>query len=885
MASVSRYLRAHAESHAPPLGKGCPPLSGSRRPLLGWRSMDEGATNVTLREAVTGTVASLRRRGVRVVSTKVRLAPVLEELGVRRPRTLEDTLSLHHGPARWTTVDAHAANEHGETSREATVGVLGRFEIEGELGRGGMGRILEARDPELRRQVAVKVLLDPDEMEPEHLARFVAEAQLTSQLQHPNIVPVHEIGVTEEGELFFVMKRVTGRSLGDVLRDVAAGTETEWTRRRLLNAFVQIGQALAYAHDRGVLHRDLKPDNVMLGSFGEVLVMDWGLARVVGDAPERITKETIDRVAISRTLDGAVIGTAGYMSPEQAQGLIAHLDGRSDVFSLGAMLYELLTGSRPYEGEDVLTVLLATLQGPPEDPRLRAPERNIPEELAEIALKAMARSPADRYPTASALVRAVEDHLEGARRAAEAGQRVGLAEAMWSNYERLHVEETELQAREKALAAAVKPWAPLEDPGKRELMEVRDRLEELGPERATKFGKAVAAAEQALSHAPDFPDAKDFLARAYWSRFEAAERARDVGEQAYYADRVREYDRGVYLPKLEGIGALTLATDPPGAEVWCERYEQKGLVWPLVEKRLLGRTPIEGLPMEMGSYLLTIVSPGKRDTKYPAYITRGKHWHSGDAPIPLFTDEEIGEGFVYVPAGEFLAGGECVVTPLEGFSLGRTPVSVREYVAFLNALHASDPELAWLHAPKKEEDMAGSSQRYWREPGPGGWTFPLVDVDGDEWLARYPVLGITWDDAVAYARWSGADLPGEQMWEKAARGADARIFPWGTSFDPTLCLMEDSLERQVGPLEIGARPQDRSPYGALDMAGGVRDWCRETRFNGEPGRRPVRGGAWCAAERVCQLTNRFGYEPSIARSYMGLRLARTDNNHTRGDDR
>jgi hypothetical protein len=367
----------------------------------------------------------------------------------------------------------------------------------------------------------------------------------------------------------------------------------------------------------------------------------------------------------------------------------------------------------------VLDILLATLSGEVAHPQQVAPDRDVPDEIAEVALKALAAKPSERFPTALALVEAVEAFLEGARRRAEAGVRVDRAESMWTEYEQYHHEETALRDRERELVAEVKPWAPLDDPGKQELLSVRERLEEIGPERATKFGKAVAAAEQALSHAPEHPEARDFLARAYWSRFEAAERARDVGEQTYYTDRVREYDRGFYLPQLKGTGALTLATDPPGAEVWCERYEQKGLVWPLVEKRLLGRTPIEKLPLEMGSYLLTLVSPGKRDTKYPVYITRGKHWHSGDEPVPLFTDEEIGEGFVYVPGGEFLSGGSpggdppTSVTEQDGFLIARFPTSVGDYCRFINQVAMQDWSEGVRLLPRKEEGLNELGRPYW----------------------------------------------------------------------------------------------------------------------------------------------------------------------------
>ncbi len=219
---------------------------------------------------------------------------------------------------------------------------LGRFRVVGELGRGGMGQVLEGRDPDIRRSVAIKVVFDQASSSQAQLARFVAEAQITGQLQHPNIVPVHEVGLSDEGLLYFVMKKVGGRTLRQVISDLArpdGGQQGDWTDGRLLHAFVQVCHAVAYAHDRGVLHRDLKPDNIMLGPYGEVLLMDWGVARLIGEAGEAVRRDAVERVATTQTLDGATIGTPGYMSPEQAEGRLDELDGRSDVWSLGAILW------------------------------------------------------------------------------------------------------------------------------------------------------------------------------------------------------------------------------------------------------------------------------------------------------------------------------------------------------------------------------------------------------------------------------------------------------------------------------------------------------------------------------------------------------------------
>ena len=294
-------------------------------------------------------------------------------------------------------------------------GNLGRFTLQREIGKGGMGRVIEARDTELLRSVAIKLLLDPGEVDPVRVQRFVTEAQLTAQLDHPNIVPVHEMGVTTDGQLYFVMKKIEGASLRQLFHLVKTGGPEAaggFNAFRLMMAYVFVCNAVGYAHDRGVLHRDLKPDNIMLGPFGQLQVMDWGIARVWGDTAEATTVETIENVATVRTLDGAVIGTPGYMSPEQAQGDMAALDGRSDIWSLGAILYEGLTLQAPYVGDNVYSLLLQTVQGPPPDPRERAPEQDIDDEIAEIVMKSLATNPDDRFDNAVEMAVAIGTYLE-----------------------------------------------------------------------------------------------------------------------------------------------------------------------------------------------------------------------------------------------------------------------------------------------------------------------------------------------------------------------------------------------------------------------------------------------------------------------------------------
>ena len=781
----------------------------------------------------------------------------------------------------------HAAPREG--TEEPVEGRLGRFQLSHTLGAGGMGRVLLARDPDLCRSVAVKVVLDPHRITAQQLGRFVAEARITSQLEHPNIVPVYEMGVAEDGQVYFAMKRVEGRSLRQVVDAIATGdpeTTRHWTRHRLLTTFVQICNAVAYAHDRRVIHRDLKPDNVMVGAFGEVLVMDWGVARVLDGKPEEVVQTTVDGAAVNQTIDGSTIGTPGYMSPEQAGGDLDRLDPRSDVWCLGAILHELLTFKRAVEGDSALALLYASARKPAPDPRLRAPDANVPDEIAEVAVRAMARDPDERWQTASELAVAVEEYLAGSARRAAAERHLLEADAAWQSWQELGAEVRQLEAIVDEAHGAIDPWAGRAD--KAGLHEALDRLERIARERVDSFEDLVSACEKALSQDPENSGAHQRLARAHYARFERAEADGDEEAQGHHRRRVLRYDKGRFAQRLLGTGALTLHTDPPGATVTCERYVREGLIWPLVERQVLGTTPLEAVPLPRGSYRLVLSSPGKRDTVYPVHITRGRHWEATE-PVPLFTDEQIGADWIYVPAGPCVLGGDPVVPDapprheehVPGFFIARLPFSMGQYCDFLDGLAAREPGDAWCRVPREESGLKDVRGQYWERPAPGGrFVVPKVDRDGDRWLPAWPVFAVSWLDAVAAGEWCTealgvrVTLPALTWWEKASRGVDGRPLPWGDRFDPTLCKMRDSRPGRPTPEPVGTFADDRSPYGVQDTVGSIREWCRDAEFDGDPERRTVRGGGWDSAARDCRSVFRFGYLPSSAGALDGFRLAR-----------
>jgi eukaryotic-like serine/threonine-protein kinase len=279
-----------------------------------------------------------------------------------------------------------------------------RLRIEARAASGGMGAIDIAVDGALDRRIAIKTLhphLRPSEGA---VRMFLREARLTGLLDHPHIVPVYDIGERDTDHLYFAMKLVEGQTLGDIIRALPRGPLDTATLYGLLDIVTKVCDALAFAHSRGVIHCDIKPANVMVGEFGQVFLMDWGIARLVAaeGAPSSAPGPFIRPVAASLT-DNSVIGTPCYMSPEQARGDRVKLDARSDVFLVGSLLYELVTRRPPYASADRAETLSLAASGSFPAPRKIAKDGAVPVELERMILRAMSTSPADRYPTVAAL--------------------------------------------------------------------------------------------------------------------------------------------------------------------------------------------------------------------------------------------------------------------------------------------------------------------------------------------------------------------------------------------------------------------------------------------------------------------------------------------------
>ncbi len=286
-----------------------------------------------------------------------------------------------------------------------------RYRLAAEIGRGGMGEVMSARDEQIGRDVAVKRMRASNPSARE-VQRFMREARIQGRLQHPAIVPVHELGRDAEGRPFFAMKKLAGTTLAQIL---ATPDAIQFPRQRLLRAFVDVCLAIELAHTHGVVHRDLKPDNIMLGDFGEVYVLDWGVAKLIGDAADGIAAEPhVERESaeVVVTAVGAAIGTPGYMSPEQVRG-DADIGPRSDVYALGAMLFEILA-ALPMHPRGA-AALLTTVHGTQNSPHRRAPDRDVPPELDALCVAATQIPPGERIATARELAAGVERFLDGDR--------------------------------------------------------------------------------------------------------------------------------------------------------------------------------------------------------------------------------------------------------------------------------------------------------------------------------------------------------------------------------------------------------------------------------------------------------------------------------------
>jgi len=752
-----------------------------------------------------------------------------------------------------------------------------RYVRQGHLGSGGLGDVTKCHDSLLGRMVAVKTArwdLGADVQDV-----LEREARIIAKLEHPNVIPVYDAGSIGGIGPYYVMRVVTQPSLADILDDLYQGKPeavAEHTQKKLLRSFVEMCQAVDYAHSKGVVHCDLKPANILVGDFGEVLVVDWGLA-YSADYP-----------------GGPRGGTPGYMAPEQCDPIQQVFDARTDVFALGAILYHLIALQPPFP-EGLQSDNVPTSQGlqrsapyPAATPlRERFPELDVPAEIDEICMRALQLERDERCATAREVSDAIEDYLEGTkeleRRQAEADRCALTGDDMADRFLEFVDSRNDELDNLAELVSETPPWAPRDE--KLALWNAEDMLHVTDSLRVRTLQAAEQSYEQALENVPTHKAARGGLARLYWAQLQQARKRRNELDEIYYESMVQRYDDSAKLIPTTDGAELVVDAGANVASITLDRLAEASRVLVVAETRELDKGVAEPVALDTGHYVLRAVpDSGGQPVCFPFVATRGENVH---LEVDLIAAAHLLEGEVMVPPGAALLGDNDAWLEVRRptkidvgtFAIARWPVCVGDYLRFLDDLREQDPQGVSAHLPRSL--LGGNLWEHTRS----GWSSALPTAVDEDSVHDLPVFGVSAVSAQAYADWYSAlhgkrfRLPRDREWEKAARGTDGRLYPWGNHFDPTLCKMRQSQAGICHPEPVGKFETDLSPYGVRDLAGGVADWILPDdvdHVSQVTGDRYVysRGGAWCDWATDCRVTARRPYLPTERAERVGFRLVR-----------
>ncbi len=744
---------------------------------------------------------------------------------------------------------------------------LGRFELVRKIGEGACGVVHLARDTSLRgRLCALKVLRRNLACSPDALRRFKREGEtggLPKDLHVMSVYSAEEI----EGEQVIVMEYVEGASLAEIIallaqvrESVSEGsgdpdpvpdcvmgalrgflTDAVGDRpgsrregipdvhgetglsdryfRRAAEVMAKVAEALGDAHAKGVIHRDVKPGNIMIDQAGRPRLVDFGLAGLLG--------------ASTITLEGEVLGTPQYMSPEQmgCQGE-PRSDHRSDVYSLGVTLYELLTLRRPFDGDwDAVKAQIES--GEPVHPRQYV--REMPRDIGDIALRAMAKAPSERYETAHHLADDLKLFARGDQVIFPRSDLVRRAKRQYRLHRRLAqvVSAVMLLGILSGLTSLLVQW--------------------------TRTRREVARQEAAVASAMRSGD-RELADREFLGLFRLApddQRTRSLARQL--------------------TGEVSLTTSPPGATVTLQRVRGGRLVAPAYLTKPGPRTPTSAVLLK-GDYVVRF-----RKTGYSPHESSFSVGDGGSTELSriLLKAEERYRGMVYVEGGRARIGaetpgvGDMDETPahdvqLRAYFIDRFEVTNRDFKAFVDAGGYSNDDLWRDVGAMERQRMVDQTGR----PGPSGWS----DGTYPRGKARHPVAGISWHEACAYARWVGKRLPTEAEWEFAARSPEPRLYPWGAAPAPERCAISGE------PEAVGTHEAGMSFVGCHDMAGNVWEWTSNW-YEPYPGsafqspefgatRRVARGGGYDTVVQQCRSSNRHGFSPFARLPHLGFRCVK-----------